>query len=173
MDRANKKTYKKFTDQRSVRTNDGFEWRLTYNEWCDIWEASGKWNLRGKHRGQYVMARIGDVGPYAVGNVEIITHSQNIKDAFTNGCHDNKPSKPHSAETKRKMSETRKGRVKSEEHRRNLSESHLGKLHDPMAKETKLKISKALKGMPKSEEAKANMRAAWLLRKQKAEQEKR
>ncbi len=30
------------------------------------------------HGGKYVMARLGDAGPYAVGNVQIITNSENV-----------------------------------------------------------------------------------------------
>src|SRR5207253_10050521 len=46
----------------------GFE--LTFDEWCRIWDESGCYPVRGR-RG-YVMARSGDDGPYAVGNVSII-----------------------------------------------------------------------------------------------------
>ena len=49
----------------------------------------------------------------------------------------------HSEETKRKISESQKGRKFTEEHRRNLSVSHKGKT---ISQEQKLKISASLKG---------------------------
>ena len=55
----------------------GVEWRLTLDEFAKIWLDSGHWGERGCHRGQYVMARRGDKGAYAVGNVRIVTVTQN------------------------------------------------------------------------------------------------
>lgn len=40
---------------------------------------------RGHKRGQYVMARRKDKGPYAAWNVECITHQQNSRDQVKNG----------------------------------------------------------------------------------------
>lgn len=73
----------RFEQQRSRACVRGIAWELTFEEWLSIWERSGRLSQRGKHRGQYVMARNGDVGPYSVGNVFICTHSQNISDAHT------------------------------------------------------------------------------------------
>lgn len=56
----------------------GVPFLMTFKEWWSIWNVSGKWSLRGQRKGQYVMARFGDQGPYAVGNVHIITCSENI-----------------------------------------------------------------------------------------------
>lgn len=49
----------------------GIGWELTLWQWWKIWDDSGHWERRGRGQG-YVMARYGDSGPYAVGNVEII-----------------------------------------------------------------------------------------------------
>jgi hypothetical protein len=62
----------------------GIDWDLTFDEWMEIWQASGKFAERGLRAGQYVMARNGDTGPYAVGNVKIITTEANIAER---GCH--------------------------------------------------------------------------------------
>ena len=55
-------------------------WLLTFEQWYGIWVASGKWALRGPRIGQYCMARKGDSGPYAVGNVYIELSTVNVAD---------------------------------------------------------------------------------------------
>jgi len=50
---------------------------LSFREWIEIWTQSGKLDQRGRRRDQYVMARFGDIGPYALGNVKIITMLEN------------------------------------------------------------------------------------------------
>lgn len=57
------------------------EFLLTFDEWLKIWIDSGQIDNRGTKRGKYVMARFGDQGPYAVGNVKIILHTENIREA--------------------------------------------------------------------------------------------
>jgi hypothetical protein len=59
----------------------GVAFLLTFDEWWGIWNASGKWEQRGARKDHYVMARLGDVGPYAVGNVRICTHAENNAEA--------------------------------------------------------------------------------------------
>lgn len=55
---------------------------LTFEEWLAIWIDSGKWGQRGRLRGQYVMARYGDQGPYSVGNVRICLTGENVTEAL-------------------------------------------------------------------------------------------
>lgn len=62
----------KFTTQRHDAKRRGVIWLLTYEEWLKIWMDSGHWHERGCKKGQYVMARYGDKGPYAVDNVRIV-----------------------------------------------------------------------------------------------------
>jgi hypothetical protein len=62
--------------------------------------------------------------------------------------------KPKSEETKRKMSEAAKGKVISEEQKRKLSETNKGK---PKSSEMKRKLSEAHKGKTHSEETKRKM----------------
>jgi hypothetical protein len=50
---------------------------ISFEEWYDLWEQSGKWEHRGPRQGGYVMSRHNDVGPYAIGNVSIISHEEN------------------------------------------------------------------------------------------------
>jgi hypothetical protein len=69
-----------FKCQRQNAKHRGVAWEITFPEWVAVWDASGKWAERGRKRGQYVMARYGDVGPYRVGNVEIQQTNENVKD---------------------------------------------------------------------------------------------
>lgn len=78
---------------------------LTFDEWLAIWSQSGKLELRGPKKGQYCMARIGDIGPYAIGNVYIELSDVNCKLPH-NGI-------AKSKEQKTKMSLAQKGISKS------------------------------------------------------------
>ncbi len=60
------------------RRNIQFE--LSFDEWMKVWEDSGHLLERGRKRGQYVMARFGDSGPYAVWNVKIIKTEENLRE---------------------------------------------------------------------------------------------
>ena len=62
-----------------------------------------------------------------------------------------------SEETRKKMSEAKKGRIFSEEHRRKLSESHKG---HTVSEETKKKMSEAKKGNTVNEETRKKMSEA-------------
>lgn len=77
-----------FQYQRKSADRRGIGWQLSFEQWWRIWSESGKWEVRGKTKGCYVMARPGDKGPYAVGNVYITTHSDNAKTAQS---HANRP----------------------------------------------------------------------------------
>lgn len=61
---------------------------FTKTEWILWWETNlgFDWHqLRGTKRGQYVMARIGDTGPYAEWNVKCILNTENTKECKTSG----------------------------------------------------------------------------------------
>jgi hypothetical protein len=53
---------------------------LTFEEWLDVWNQSGKLHLRGRGVGKYCMARKNDSGPYEYGNVYITLFEDNNKD---------------------------------------------------------------------------------------------
>ena len=57
--------------------NRGIPFKLTFEQWCAIWEASGKWEQRGNRSEQYCMSRPGDRGAYELGNVVICTNRDN------------------------------------------------------------------------------------------------
>jgi hypothetical protein len=90
---------------------------ITFEEWCYVWEQSGKWELRGRGAGKYVMSRYGDVGPYAIDNVFIQLNEDNARQAQFG--------KEYSAEYKSNMSKKLKGRVISNEHSLKISKSLL------------------------------------------------
>ena len=66
-----------FATHRNNAEARGIPFLLTYEEWMDTWTASGHWEQRGTKRGQYVMARPGDQGPYEVGNISIVLAEDN------------------------------------------------------------------------------------------------
>lgn len=62
------------TQKRQSRRRD-IPFCLTFDEWWKLWEPH--WEKRGTCSDCYVMARFGDQGPYAAGNVEITTAAAN------------------------------------------------------------------------------------------------
>jgi hypothetical protein len=40
----------------------GIGWNFTFESWLKYWQDSGRWEQRGRHRGEYVMFRINDEG---------------------------------------------------------------------------------------------------------------
>ena len=55
-------------------------WQFTFESWIKIWLDSSHWSNRGTKKGQYVMSRIGDIGPYSPTNVFIQTQGNNVRD---------------------------------------------------------------------------------------------
>lgn len=72
----------KYACHKSKAKSRGIEFNLTYDEWWDIWQKSGKWEERGARKGQYVMSRYNDMGAYRVGNVFIQPHEDNRREAM-------------------------------------------------------------------------------------------
>ena len=61
----------------------GIDFELSLSQWKSIWKKAlgDNWfSMRGTASGKYVMARLRDRGPYAVGNVKIILHSDNVRE---------------------------------------------------------------------------------------------
>lgn len=75
----------KYAYQKYKAKKRGIEFLLTFEQWLDIWLKSGHMDERGTlHNKHYVMSRHKDKGPYAVGNVEIISHGANVADRNRN-----------------------------------------------------------------------------------------
>lgn len=70
----------RYCKQKAHAAERGIQFLLTFDEWWALWEPF--WQLRGRGRSNFVMARNGDKGPYAVGNVRIITQEQNRLEAL-------------------------------------------------------------------------------------------
>jgi hypothetical protein len=69
--------WRKYRIARADAATRGIEFLFTFDEWLDCWERSGHLHERGRCKGQYQMARIGDTGPYAPWNVKICTIEEN------------------------------------------------------------------------------------------------
>lgn len=71
-----------FQQQRVSARNRFIPFKLNLWQWWTIWQDSGKWDLRGRGKGHYCMARIGDKGTYEVGNVKIILNEENASESY-------------------------------------------------------------------------------------------
>jgi hypothetical protein len=111
----------------------GIEFLLSFEEWLDIWRSSGKLSKRGRGKGKYCMARLGDRGPYKVGNVEIILDEKNKSDwqkhpkAKANLRRLIEIAANPSPETRRKISLAGRGRPKSTAWRKMMSQRMRGR----------------------------------------------
>jgi hypothetical protein len=118
----------RYNEQKSLAKIRSIPFLFTFEEWCYIWEQSGKWDERGRKKGQYAMSRYGDKGAYEINNVFIQLHGNNVKDAHL-------------------------GTTLTEEHKAKLSKSLLGNqraLNTKRTEEVKCKMSKSLLGKSKS-----------------------
>ena len=129
--------YDVFYSQRHSAGIRGIEFLLTFEEWLKIWADSGHLRERGRGLGKYCMARYGDIGPYAVGNVKIILFGENTSEGHLGV--------PKSELHKQRISKGLAGIPKSETHLRNMSISQTGKT---LSAETRKKISAFQKGRP-------------------------
>ena len=125
-----------YSEHRNNAKQVGVPFLLTFMEWLEIWETSGHITERGNRGHQYVMSRYKDKGPYAVGNVEIITQTQN-------------KTQP---QVRKKIGKTLAGRVISKEIRQKVSTTRKAKglrpptnLGIPHSAKTRSKISASIK----------------------------
>lgn len=72
-----------YYQQKHTSKTRGIPFELTRVEWFKWWEDNlgpDWYEKRGRKTGQYVMARIGDVGPYKLGNIKCILCTDNCKE---------------------------------------------------------------------------------------------
>lgn len=74
----------KYTAHRRSAALRNILFEISFPEWYQVWKDSGHLSSRGRTKGSYVMCRLGDNGPYKVGNVEIKLTSDNIHDGYLN-----------------------------------------------------------------------------------------
>jgi len=78
--------YRLFRSQRNSARSRKIEFQFTFEQWL-AWWGDDIVN-RGCRRGQLVMARLGDQGPYHPDNVRKLTMEDNIKEALSVRCYD-------------------------------------------------------------------------------------
>lgn len=135
----------------------GIDFLLSFEEWLQLWEESGHLAERGCRSGQYCMARQGDKGPYAVGNVRICSVTENHMEY------------EHAPEVRAVLSEKSKGnksflgKTHTDEFRTALSRRNRGNTYTKGKKrcpEVVARISEANTGKKRSAQARANISAA-------------
>lgn len=101
----------------------GITFDLTFVQWLEIWQSSGRLHQRGRSAGHYVMGRKDDNGPYAVGNVRIITVEQNNSE------------KKQSPETREKIRRANLGKRHTAGARAKMVVANVGRKHSIATKE--------------------------------------
>lgn len=135
----------RFHEHKHSAAQRGIAFLLTFEEWLKIWEDSGHLAQRGNRKGCYQMARYGDKGPYAVGNVRIISLHENVIEACAGNSWN--AGRKHSPEIRVKMSQAAIGRP--------ATKGTKGFKHSA---ESKLKMRNAKKGKKLSAETREKMR---------------
>lgn len=128
-----KKAKQQFWNHKQRAKRKGISFLLTFDQWCKIWLDSGHYYQKGTKRGQYVMSRFNDTGPYSIDNVKIQTVGENTKEAFTlhnidfikprYGIENHFYGKKHTDETKQKIKTARAKQIWSLETRKKVSET--------------------------------------------------
>jgi len=72
---------KAYDDQKRHANTRHISWEIPYEAWLEMWLVSGKWEQRGRKKGQYCMCRYGDVGPYSVRNcyIDLTDNNQQVR----------------------------------------------------------------------------------------------
>lgn len=169
-----------YRGHRKRATSRGILFLLTFKEWLTIWRESGHLHECGNRRGQYVMARYGDKGPYAVGNVRICTTDENREEwnsdlekrsRANKKIRESHTGKKHTPETKEKNRQAHLGRKPTTEARENMRRAwERRRIEKPMTPETKEKIREFRLGKKNSPESKekisVSLKIAWAKRKE-------
>jgi len=106
-----------FAQQRRDSNKRKIAFNFTFEEWISWWESNlgQDWfSKRGSRLGQYVMARLGDKGPYSPENVKCITSEENHIEGNLG-----RP-KPGNAAHARILGLSHKGKKLTQQHRDNI-----------------------------------------------------
>jgi hypothetical protein len=146
----------KYNQHRNSANSRGIPFILSFKQWMGIWERSGVSHKRGRKKGQFVMARLDDEGPYAVGNVEIILNEENSIGGNVGR------EVVWSAKTKAKISASLKGVKHSEQRKRNIALGHTGLKQKQSTIEKRIRKVKKTWNNPGKRAAHAEkIRLAW------------
>ena len=97
--------------KRKDKNGNPILFKLTFEEWLNIWLESGHYDQRGRCKDSYVMSRYNDLGHYEVGNVIISTHRRNASAGNKGGNKTSfKPGHVISDELRKKISTATKKR---------------------------------------------------------------
>jgi hypothetical protein len=134
-------------NQRMDAERRGLDFYFDFASWLKFWEDSGHLSERGPFRGQYVMARKGDKGPYRVNNVRIVRVEANHAEAWS------RPEQRQNYSIRHKGNKYNLGRKHSDETRKKQSLARKGKPRfdlrgRKLTLETRAKISAAQMGRP-------------------------
>ena len=134
-----------FSKHKAHAAERGVTFELTFEQWLRIWIDSGHLAERGRGKNKYCMARFEDKGPYAVGNVRIITCSENAKERVWTPS--NKQRTEHSQfMTGKKYAQ---GSVRSDKQRAEQSQRMVGNQNasgHKVSNKSRAKISRRLTG---------------------------
>lgn len=97
--------YTSFNDQRQHAKRRNIEWQFDFNTWIDWWGEDIV--NRGRNKGQFVMARHGDTGPYHPENVRKALCSENVSESRL-GKPSHRKGMKHTIESRLKNSEAQK-----------------------------------------------------------------
>lgn len=61
--------WRRYTMHRNNAKQRGIAFEIEFDDWLAWWKETGHYHERGREVGKYVMGRIGDVGPYKLGNI--------------------------------------------------------------------------------------------------------
>ena len=75
-----KDMYRRFLQHRQRAKRQGIGFHMDFPQWVQAWGE--KLTERGSRRGQFVMCRNGDAGPYKADNVTIRTTQSNIDEGY-------------------------------------------------------------------------------------------
>lgn len=71
-----------YLDNKSHAQARAIDFLLSYEDFLELWLVSGKWEQRGRRRGQFQLCRYGDSGPYSSRNCYIGEVGQNQQDRW-------------------------------------------------------------------------------------------
>jgi hypothetical protein len=82
------KKYRVFIQQRNQAQWRGEGWHISFEEWKQLWDESGQWELRGRVKGTWCMSRRDWNEPWTVDNTQVITREEHARlqgDALASG----------------------------------------------------------------------------------------